>query len=80
MHPQFFLFILFVHKPYKKLTKNQTPNQNNITMLSNKKIIKKYHPKNLKFLGMVSTGFVVRQFNNIYKHFTGRDVRVVNPK
>ena len=26
------------------------------------------------------TGFVVRQFNNIYKHFTGRDVRVVNLK
>ena len=26
------------------------------------------------------TGFVVRQFNNIYKHFRGRDVRVVNLK
>ncbi len=26
------------------------------------------------------TGFVVRQFNNIYKHFTGRDVRIVNLK
>ena len=26
------------------------------------------------------TGFVVRQFNNIYKHFTGSDVRVVNLK
>lgn len=31
-------------------------------------------------ISAVSTGFVVRQFNNIYKHFTGRDVRVVNPK
>ena len=26
------------------------------------------------------TGFVVRQFNNIYKHFSGSDVRVVNLK
>ena len=31
-------------------------------------------------ISAASTGFVVRQFNNIYKHFTGRDVRVVNLK
>lgn len=31
-------------------------------------------------ISAVSTGFVVRQVNNIYKHFTGRDVRVVNPE
>ena len=31
-------------------------------------------------ISAVCTGFVVRQFNNIYKHFSGSDVRVVNLK
>ena len=31
-------------------------------------------------IAAVCVGFVVRQFNNIYKHFKGKDIRVVNLK